>query len=170
MSAPASGAGARFFFYGTLLDADVRTAVAGRAVAAAPATLAGWRVVPVEHGRYPMVTADPARSATGLVTEPLDLAAAARLSFFEEDGYQYTCRLADVSAADVATDAAVLSAWVYVPLGGMKRGAGVWDIAAWAPRFKRDFLIATRRAMARYGAAEAARFEALWRRRLAEGR
>jgi gamma-glutamylcyclotransferase (GGCT)/AIG2-like uncharacterized protein YtfP len=154
-----------FFFYGSLRDPDVRAAVIGQAVATTAAALPGWRVVPVEHGRYPMIVADPAGTAQGEITPALGLDAAARLSFFEEDGHYYTCR-----KLAVAGEAGPAPAWVYVPTGTLKRGGGAWDIAAWAPRFKRDFLLETRRIMARYGNNEAERFAALWRGRAAAGR
>jgi hypothetical protein len=158
-----SGEGFRFFFYGSLRDPDVRAAVTGHAVETTPAILAGWRVVPVEHGRYPMILSDPAGTAAGELTPPLGLVAASRLSFFEEDGHHYACRKLPVASA-----AGAAGAWVYVPTGTLKRGGGVWDLAAWAPRFKREFLLETRRAMAGYGRDEAARFAALWRRRAAD--
>src|SRR5690606_32610492 len=104
--------GLDFFFYGTLLDDDVRAAVLGRtapACAPVPAVLAGFRRVPVSGRSFPALIADPRGRVDGALLAGLDAAAAARLSYFEGPEYDPLLRPV-VDAAGVSRDA-----WVFVP-------------------------------------------------------
>lgn len=85
----------RFFFYGTLLDAEVRRRVLGAHAGGAeltPAVLEGWRRVYVRGRTYPVVT--PARGCRveGLLADGLSFAAARRVRLFESDEYRETAR------------------------------------------------------------------------------
>jgi hypothetical protein len=149
-----------FFFYGTLCDADVRKVVFGRAVEAAPATLADHEAVPVARGRFPMLTFQRGHTATGVLCRGLSLMEAARLGFYEHEGRDYGVRRLAVKHADAAHQA-----WVYVPLGTLRRGMGRWDFAEWQRFAKRDFLDRAMRAMRRVEAKDLERFVDLWRGR-----
>ncbi|MBM2577976.1 NUDIX domain-containing protein [Jannaschia sp. Os4] len=74
-------AGPRLFLYGTLLWPDLLTRVAGRAVAVAPASLRGWHVERAAAGDWPVLL--PGGVCEGVLTEPLDGAALARLDWYE---------------------------------------------------------------------------------------
>jgi hypothetical protein len=152
-----------FFFYGTLCDSDVRKAVFGRAVAAAPATLDHHEAVPVERGRFPMLLFQRGRSASGVLCRGLSLAEAARLGFYEHEGRDYGVRRLPVLPAEGPPH----DAWVYVPLATLRRGMGRWDLAEWQRFAKRDFLTRVTRAMRKVEAKELEPFLELWRGRAA---
>jgi hypothetical protein len=134
----------RFFFYGTLLDADVRRAVLGpyapRRVEAA--TLRGWRRVGVRGRTYPILTADPAAEVDGLLARGLNDAARRRLERYEDsDLYEMT----EVQIVP-AVGARPLSALVFVAkASALRLGAREWDLALWLRREKRRFLLTLRR-------------------------
>jgi len=164
---PAAGDGARFdfFFYGTLCDADVRKVVFGRAVAAVAATLADHAAVPVARGRYPILMFQRGRAAEGVLCRGLSLMESARLGFYEHEGRDYGVRRFKVGVEGGAHDA-----WVYVPLGTLRRGMGRWDLAEWQRFAKRDFLARAARAMRKAEAKDLEPFVALWRGRAAPPR
>lgn len=162
---PRAGNGARFdfFFYGTLCDADVRKAVFGRSVEAAPATLEHYEAVPVARGRFPMLMFQRGRMASGVLCRGLSLVEAARLGFYEHEGRDYGVRrMAVQPVAGPACDA-----WVYVPLARLRRGMGRWDVAEWQRYAKRDYLARITRAMRKVEAKDLDPFVDLWRVRAA---
>ena len=161
-AARGSAAGFDFFFYGTLCDADVRKVVFGRAVEAAPATLADHEAVPVARGRFPMLMFQRGRMATGVLCRGLSLMEAARLGFYEHEGRDYGVRRLMVGA-----DGAAHPAWVYVPLAALRRGMGRWDFAEWQRFAKRDFLARVMRKMRKVEAKDIEPFVDLWRGRAA---
>ncbi|MEM8849805.1 MAG: NUDIX domain-containing protein [Pseudomonadota bacterium] len=71
----------RLFLFGTLLWDDLLTLVAGRPVAGSPARLNGWSVERAADGDWPVLV--PGDGADGVLTEPLDDAARARLDWYE---------------------------------------------------------------------------------------
>ena len=158
------GARFDFFFYGTLRDADVRKVVFGRAVEAAPAALADYEVVPVARGRFPMLTFQRGRAATGVLCRGFGLMDAARLGFYEHEGRDYGVRRLAVQAVGAAHPA-----WVYVPLAALRRGMGRWDFAEWQRFAKRDYLARVTRAMRDVEAKDLEPFVDLWRGRAPVG-
>jgi len=154
-----------FFFYGTLLDDDVRAAVLGRtapACAPVPAVLAGFRRVPVSGRSFPALIADPRGRVDGALLAGLDAAAAARLSYFEGPEYDPLLRPV-VDAAGVSRDA-----WVFVPaprqpfMPGLRPRPGRWDLASWQRRHKARYLRELRPAMAAAPAARLAELRQAW--------
>jgi len=115
----------RFFFYGTLLDDEIRRIVIGRAVALTGAALPGWRRLGVAGKHYPIIQRDAAASVAGAVTEILGAGDIARLRHYEGDGYE-------LIAAEIRdhTDAAI-AAQVFVPREGGLVGAGEWNLEDW---------------------------------------
>ncbi len=112
------------FFYGTLCHPPLLAAVLGRAVPAEPAYLPGFSVLAEASGRFPLLRADPAGRAPGVLVRGLSAADRARL-----DDY----------AASFAFDAELhpvggTQAVVYVPPPGRRQPGGAWDLAAWAAR------------------------------------
>jgi Gamma-glutamyl cyclotransferase, AIG2-like len=114
----------RFFFYGTLLDPELRAAVIGRAVEVRPAALAGWRRVRAPGKSYPMLVRDPAAAVQGAVTPPLDPAAIARLSAYEGPGY----RVALLRPRTPGGRRVLAS--VFLPVRRV-RGGRLWRLEAW---------------------------------------
>lgn len=133
----------RFFFYGTLMDADVRRAVLGAAAPATvePATLAGWRRVPVAGASYPMIVRAAGSRVEGVFARGLDQRARDRLIAYESDGYRMM-----EAIVTLATDGKSRRAFVFVPdrrrgaAAPRKRGHGAWHLASWQRRHKRRFL------------------------------
>ena len=79
----------RFFFYGTLLDPALRTALIGP-MPATPAVLRGFRRVRVQGRPYPALVPERGGVVAGLVVEHVGPAAAARLRDYE--GPEYLAR------------------------------------------------------------------------------
>lgn len=110
----------RCFLFGTLMWDDLLAEVAGRGVSVAPATLDGWHVVKAEGGDWPVLVAGG--TAEGLLTEPLDAGAVARLDYYETvSGY-------GPEEIEVTGPDGPVVASVYRGSGG---GAGEWSLAAW---------------------------------------
>lgn len=154
------------FFYGTLRDPEVRRIVLGTGAArlgTLPAVARGYRCAPVSGGRFPVLVPDAAGRAEGLVVAGVDPAAAARTSFFEDEGYDYRAApLAVVTASGVRR-----TAWAFLSSGRLAPGAGPWVIAAWRQRHRRAFIATARRAMAQCRGADLDGYEAAWRVRAA---
>ena len=128
----------RFFFYGTLMDADIRRAVLGDRApeAVEPATLLGYRRVAAANGAYPMLLKASGYEVDGVVVRGLDKIARARLDRYEGDEYE----LIDV---DVATrEKRALRVLVYVPArdNSPRMSPGPWTLDMWQRRFKRELL------------------------------
>ncbi|MEE8559476.1 MAG: gamma-glutamylcyclotransferase family protein, partial [Alphaproteobacteria bacterium] len=76
----------RYFFFGTLMDPDVRALVIGGPAPASriePATLAGFRRVHVAGRSYPMLISDALGRVEGCLVRGLDGRARARIGQFE---------------------------------------------------------------------------------------
>ena len=159
--------GFAFFFYGTLCDPDMRAAVFGRKVVAVPASLDDHEAVPVDRGRFPILLFKRGQTAAGVLCRGLSLIEAARLGFYEHEGRDYGARELTVRV-DGGTDAGGESklAWLYLPMGSLKRGPGRWDLAEWQRYAKRDFLARWTRTMRALEPKELAPFIELWRGRV----
>ncbi len=130
----------RFFFYGTLIDADVRRAVLGlhapRQVE--PASLRGWRRVPLRDKTYPVLVADADSSVDGVLVRGLNVAARRRLERYEGP-HLYTLAELDVLPEGRSRP---VSALVFVAKAtGARHDAGTWDLETWQRRDKRRFLL-----------------------------
>lgn len=79
----------RLFFYGTLMDADIRAAVMGGAAPApvAPATARGWRRVRVSGRPYPTMVAHPTGRVDGLAVSDIDESRLRNLLTYEGPEY-----------------------------------------------------------------------------------
>ncbi len=115
----------RFFFYGTLLDPELRRIVVGCDIDVAAATLIGWRRLGVVGEHFPLIQRDATGSVAGAVTNPLGAGAMARLRHYEGDGYQLvTVEVRDLRGAGITAE-------VFVPPDGRHVGVGAWDFGAW---------------------------------------
>ncbi|MCC6469738.1 MAG: gamma-glutamylcyclotransferase [Alphaproteobacteria bacterium] len=127
------GPATNFFFYGTLLDADIRQRVIGRPVGdetLTPATLAGFRRVRVTGKWFPMLVPGEAGDAVaGVIATGLSSQEAARLVAYE--GADYGLEPVTLRLADGRT----VQGQVFVPRAGTLKPSGEpWDLAA----FQRD--------------------------------
>ena len=152
-----------FFFYGTLRDSDVREVVMGPGAGGEvhAGLLPGYRCAPVDGGRFPAVQADAGHAAPGVLAAAVSLTVAARLSFFEGEGYDYGVERCAIELEDGAADA-----WVFLPSKRMQTEDGTWDIADWRARHKSQFV---EKAIATMGGCDddhLARHVARWRQRL----
>jgi len=125
---------ARLFFYGTLLDRELRRMVIGRDVDVVPATLPGWRRLAVAGHAYPMIRRDADASVAGVVTEPLSAGELARLRHYEGEDYPLAAvELRDDSGAGIA-------AALFAPPADRFAAAGEWQLADWQRRDRADIL------------------------------
>ena len=127
----------RAFFYGTLLDEDVRAAVLGPgalARAVEPAVLPGYRRVQIRKRTYPVVVPDPHAEVAGLLMRGLNRAEFALLTAYETNEYR-------IHAADVVTASGKrVAANVFVASARALPSPLPWQIADWQRRYKRGFL------------------------------
>jgi len=125
------GPAARFFFYGTLLDPDIRVRVLGRALGPdrlEPASVAGFRRVRAVGKWYPILVPGLAGDVVdGAVASKLTRGEIAALIAYEGEGYD----LVPVTARLTASGAAV-SALVFLPAGGLLRPSNQpWELERW---------------------------------------
>ncbi len=116
----------QFFFYGTLLDADLRRTLCGRDAdrwSVVPATLADHRRGRSPGRTYPFLLPAPGDQVDGIVADGVDAGAAAILTLYEGAGYR-VARLRPV------TPAGPVPAWAYLP---RRRVAArlPWTLADW---------------------------------------
>jgi hypothetical protein len=136
----------RFFFYGTLIDPDVRALVLGRDAprAAEPAGLRGWRCVPVPAKTYPMLVPDPQARLSGVLVRGLNARARERLLRYEDPLYELIEVELEVGRHGKKRRA---SAFVAKP-GRAASGRKLWDFTDWQRRHKRRFLQRLKRRLA----------------------
>jgi hypothetical protein len=130
----------RVFFYGTLIDPDIRRVVLGAPTAGAlrprDAVLHGWQRRAVRGASYPMIVPRAGAMVHGILAAGLDPAACRRLIAYE--GSDYVLVRVRVACAD----GRVRDARVFAPRPGgrLRPRAANWDHAAWSMREKRAFL------------------------------
>ena len=135
------------FFYGALLDPDVREVVFGDPKyreGTTRATLRGYRRVCAPGDTYPYLIPFPASSVEGCVLANLDGTAMARLLHFEGRDYRLAPITVDCGRARPVTLMTFLRA------GKQPRVFRPWDFEAWARFQKRPALNATRGHMKRF--------------------
>jgi hypothetical protein len=127
---------ADYFFYGSLMDADVLSAVLGKRVPPTrfrPARLVGHRCLCNRRDEFPVIVADPGTDVAGVLVRGIGAAAARRLARYEGPGYALAKR-------SVATATGRIDAHVFVPVRpGISIGKA-WNFQAWRRRHKRRLL------------------------------
>ena len=122
-----------YFFYGTLIDKDVRAVVLGRAaedVTTIEDTLPGWRRVFMAGETYPVVVPSPGHTVDGVRVEIPGAQVRQRLTYFEGSEYRTEhVTLASGEKADVLVGSKLA-----------KSGTQDWDFDAWKKRDKARFL------------------------------
>lgn len=152
----------RFFFYGTLIDADLRRALCGPAAD-------GWTIAAAEladhrrgrsRGRaYPFLVPAPGASVPGLIAGGLDAEAAAVLTLYEGGGYR-------VARLRPRADAGPVDAWAFVPRRAVAAKLP-WSLEEWQGRHKAAALDAVKAWRSHVTPAAIARAAETWRRRRA---
>jgi hypothetical protein len=124
-----------FFFYGTLMDGDVRNAVLGNFIAgevASPDLLAGWRRVGLRGRSYPVIVPSPGATFDGLA-----------VSFAAAAGRAVTDLLISFEGPEYAIETLVLSsglsASVFVGSRQSHPTGRPWSLSHWEKRHKRAF-------------------------------
>jgi gamma-glutamylcyclotransferase (GGCT)/AIG2-like uncharacterized protein YtfP len=120
------------FTYGTLIFAEVVTAVCGECFVSLPATLAGFERVRVRGAVYPAARRRPGASIDGVLYLGVGAAALARLDRFE--GEMYARRRVQVRRGDGSTCDA--EAYVVAATHAARLEDEPWDVE----RFRRDHL------------------------------
>jgi hypothetical protein len=129
-----------FFFYGTLMDRDLLSAVLGRRVwphVLAPAVLRGYRRRSVLGASYPIVQQQRDASIRGVILDRVGTVQQARLSAYEGDGYEMVQALAEPPLRRCRR------VFLFAP----RRGAYVvsnrpWTFVGWGLRHKRSAMMA----------------------------
>jgi len=125
---------AAFFFYGTLMDRHLLSALLGRRAwprSLVPAVLRGHRRKGVRGANHPVVLRQRRASVDGVILHGVDTVEQARLSAHEGDGYDLVQALAELPRR------CCRRAFLFAP----RRGAYVvsnrpWTFAGWRPRHK----------------------------------
>ncbi|MBF0268744.1 MAG: gamma-glutamylcyclotransferase [Alphaproteobacteria bacterium] len=125
----------RLFFYGTLMDADLRLAIAGCEMTVEPAWLDGFRCVPVAGADYPMLVASPRHRVEGLLTQDIGKRVLGRLIRYEGGEYRLEKRTVRVASGRL-TEAGVF----FTRPGIRGRLHQDWDLSLWQRRHKGRFL------------------------------
>ena len=122
-----------YFFYGTLLDHDVRRAVLGPladGLTPQPARLADWRRVRLAGRAYPVIVPRRGSTVEGCLVHGMPASAAARLTRFEGPEY----RLARLAVA--TDDGGGPIARAFVSSGRVAPTPLPWHLDEWARRHK----------------------------------
>ena len=122
------------FFYGTLMDADLRARVLGRRTTAQPAVARGYRAYRHLTGSYPVLRTAPLGAAPGVLVADLGVADVRRLCWYEGDEYER--RLITVCGPG----ARPVEAWAFVGVEGIVTDNRIWSLADWQRRHKFPFL------------------------------
>jgi hypothetical protein len=128
----------RYFFYGTLIDPDIRRHVMGDLAPASvePARLPGWRRFALKGASFPIARPDRTASIDGVLARGLDESAGRLLDIYEGPGYGRI----NVQAIDVQGKAR--EAVLFVEDGSVEFVVvpQPWDYEAWVRRHKKEFM------------------------------
>lgn len=155
-----------FFFYGTLLDPDIRRLVLQCDVPRkniVAATLAGFRRYAVPDAPYPAAVRHAGGEIEGIVVRGLDVLDAARLSNFE--GEKYPAALCPVTLVQGRAE----EAWVFIANDQVPLGEKEWSLETWQRADKDQFLEFAHSWLGERGDDKVAVQERLWRTRLETG-
>lgn len=152
----------RFFFYGTLLDSDVRRAVfphQAESLQIEPAALSGYRRVRAIAGGFPILKRANGARVEGLLVEGFDRSSVLKLAHFE--GSEYLPR-----AVRLATRRhRGLAAWTFAAPHGRIESREPWELRRWQLRDKPRVLRQIDRWFTDYGAGELHSFDMTHRMR-----
>lgn len=149
-----------YFFFGTLMDADVLGVVLGRVVLdreLEPAILDGFERLRVRGERYPTLRPRPDGHLNGILISGLTAQEISRITFYEGEEY----RLSEITLEVIGRGRqTVLTFMANVPFDA----DGVWDFASWQADEKIEHLAAARAFMGYFGLVDGAESsDARWR-------
>ncbi len=125
------------FFYGTLMDADVRRLVMGvsaEGLRLEPARLRGYRRVAKDRSTAPVLVPRPGAWVEGILARGLERREVARLCHFEGRNYRLApCALRLGGGQQAA-------AYVFLGARRLRHGRLAWRLVPWQRRHKRAFL------------------------------
>ncbi|MDH3232170.1 MAG: gamma-glutamylcyclotransferase [Alphaproteobacteria bacterium] len=154
-----------FFFYGTLVDADIRRLVLGRDIpddALISANLSGYCRYAVQGRPYPAAVQQAGASIDGVIMPCVGLRDAGILSCFE--GADYEAQLCRVTVP--ADDVSERGAWVFVASNRVPRAETTWSINDWRAKHKPEFIQIAQSWLDAVSADDLSAAERLWRERL----
>lgn len=123
-----------YFFYGTLLDPDIRHAVLGaEGEPCSPAQLADWRRVFVRGDTYPVIVRRRGETMDGLLSPDLTAVGVRALRAYEGPSYGERALTVGVSGRRVA-------ATVFVPKDPAVATPRSWHLDLWQKRHKPAYL------------------------------
>lgn len=143
-----------FFFYGTLLDPDVRRLVLGSgadALRLESAWLRGFRRAAIRNSSAPLLVPKRGISVEGVLARGIDRRLTARLCHFEGSGYRLAPQRVRLK------DGQQVPALVFLGNGRIPARRMSWQLAEWQRHHKRAFLRLTVLRMAAYREAEVSR-------------
>jgi len=135
------------FFYGTLIDADVRHMVLGptsEKLALVPARLKGFRRMAKLHSTAPNLVARQGAVVYGVLARGVERRDLARLCHYEGRNYRL------VRCSVKLADGKRFPAMVYLGEGHVSMRRGAWRLETWQRRHKRAFLRVMRLWMAAF--------------------
>lgn len=138
----------RCFFFGTLMDPDVRRLIIGRDLAPGqiePAVIEHFRRVHVAKRNYPMLLPHASGWVDGLLAYHLDAEAMRRLMVYE--GIEY--HLVPIFVADLRGH--LVKAAAFLSDRSVQPDHRAWHLETWQRRYKRAFLRRAADLMDRYG-------------------
>lgn len=135
---------ADYFFYGSLMDSDVLSAVAGERIEPSrlvPARLSGYVRLRRSNSAFPLLVEVPDESeiVEGVLVRGIGAAATRRLDRYESDGYVLIRK-----PVTMATGTQMAS--LYVPSRPGRATGQPWDFETWRRRHKRRLLRALKSA------------------------
>lgn len=125
-----------FFFFGTLMDRDVLTAVLDRPVSEGElrqAWLHGYRRVRAATASYPVLVPAPGLVVGGILFRPRNARDDVRIRHFEDEEYVERWLVAQLPGARLA-------ARVFFSLEALGCTDDAWNLAEWAHQHKETFL------------------------------
>ncbi|HLI13213.1 MAG TPA: gamma-glutamylcyclotransferase family protein [Alphaproteobacteria bacterium] len=125
------------FFYGTLMDADVRGLVLGpkaTGLRLEPARLHGFRRMAKRHSTAPVIVPRPGVWLPGLLARGLRAGQILRLRHFEGRNYRLCACRVRLGSGEIQP-AMVYRGAGHIPVRRME-----WRLASWQRRHKRGFL------------------------------
>ena len=134
-----------FFFYGTLLDPEVRRAVLGIGAAKLvlePGRLRGYRRIAARVTTVPGLVRQSGAVTEGLIARGIAAADAERLDRYEGRGYRR------IACAIQGAAGACPQALVYIAIRHRDARGAPWSLARWQRRHKRRYLRSIARWMA----------------------
>lgn len=130
------------FFFGTLMDGEVREIVCGKPLdTVEPAIAQGFRRVFVAGRHYPMLLAHASGWVEGTLVTGLDTETVHRLQVYE--GWEYTLQPIKVRTQSGQS----VMAHVFLCPPDIKPDKREWRLHEWERRYKRKFLPKTRQLM-----------------------